>query len=333
MSGNLSETGLIADIDSTNPVQHHDLQHGYDGGVQDADPDIMSSTKASSRMAADRTSSTLATKPSEESNRPRPVPQLSESSQNGRQSSKSNLLQIPTEGSGGARRPVETSIWDWDTPLESVGESSSYYYEPVGELLHEQRDKQPARSEFSIPHALQLSTSHWPFPSAAVGSSNNESGFAVPRRPGVPPSVAGNKRKSLSDREGAGASSQPDQKRASRIMSDSGEEVASPIDGRPPAQSTRSQSGPSFAHQRSDTEGSESRNRPAGTDADARSQSGTGTERQRRTLEDPSIAMVLPPRKVFPIQIGDKLFRLSGASISSDGMFPYCVFAVLAKAR
>ena len=28
--------------------------------------------------------------------------------------------------------------------------------------------------------------------------------------------------------------------------------------------------------------------------------------------------MVLPPRKVFPIQIGDKLFRLSGASISSD---------------
>jgi hypothetical protein len=29
--------------------------------------------------------------------------------------------------------------------------------------------------------------------------------------------------------------------------------------------------------------------------------------------------MVLPARKVFPIQIGDKLFRLSGASISSDG--------------
>lgn len=30
--------------------------------------------------------------------------------------------------------------------------------------------------------------------------------------------------------------------------------------------------------------------------------------------------LVLPARKVFPIQIGDKLFRLSGASISSDGM-------------
>ena len=33
----------------------------------------------------------------------------------------------------------------------------------------------------------------------------------------------------------------------------------------------------------------------------------------------PTIQMALPARKVFPIQIGDKLFRLSGASISSDG--------------
>lgn len=318
MSANVSETGTVADIESTNPTRHFDRQHGYESGVKDADTDFMSSTKASSRMAADRTSSTSGNQPSEESNRPRPNAQLSESSKNGRQSSQSNLLQIPSEGSG-ARRPVETSIWDWETPLESVGESSSYYYEPVGELLHEQRDKQPARSEFSIPHAVQPSTSPWPFPSAAVGTNNNESEFAVPRRPsGVPPSIAGNKRKSLSDREGAGASTQPNQKRASRIMSDSGEEVASPTDGRPPAHSTRSHSGPSISRQQSDTEGSESRNRPAATDSDARSQSGTGTGAHTRTLEDPSIPMVLPPRKVFPIQIGDKLFRLSGASISSD---------------
>jgi hypothetical protein len=44
----------------------------------------------------------------------------------------------------------------------------------------------------------------------------------------------------------------------------------------------------------------------------------------RRNLPDshPSASaapLVLPARKVFPIQIGDKLFRLSGASISSDG--------------
>lgn len=34
----------------------------------------------------------------------------------------------------------------------------------------------------------------------------------------------------------------------------------------------------------------------------------------------PGIPDVLPHEKVFPIQIGSELFRLSGASISSDGM-------------
>ena|ERR1700710_2733109 len=47
-------------------------------------------------------------------------------------------------------------------------------------------------------------------------------------------------------------------------------------------------------------------------------------------LRDPSIAQarrwntdipnILPHERVFPIQIGTELFRLSGASISSDGM-------------
>ncbi|KAJ9628719.1 hypothetical protein H2203_002621 [Taxawa tesnikishii (nom. ined.)] len=40
---------------------------------------------------------------------------------------------------------------------------------------------------------------------------------------------------------------------------------------------------------------------------------------RRRTLPDaPDTPFILPPRKVFPIQIGSELFRLSGASISSD---------------
>lgn len=318
MSVNVSEPGTVADVDSTNPNRQFDSQDGFDNGYKDADPDVISSAKASSRMPPDRTPTTFSNLPSE-ANTSRTAAQLSGSSKNGRQSSQTNLLQIPAEG-GGARRPVETSIWDWDTPLESVGESNSYYYEPQGELLLEQRDKTQARSEFSIPHAVQPSTSHWPFPSPAVGSGHSEGTFAVPRRPsGLPPTIAGNKRKSLSDRDSAGASTQPDPKRASRMMSDSGEEVASPTDGKRPSYNTRSQSGPSLSRQRSETEGSESRNRSSATDSDGRCQAGTGTVREKRTLEDPTIPMVLPPRKVFPIQIGDKLFRLSGASISSDG--------------
>lgn len=33
------------------------------------------------------------------------------------------------------------------------------------------------------------------------------------------------------------------------------------------------------------------------------------------------IPLILPHERVFPIQIGSELFRLSGASISSDGMY------------
>lgn len=35
---------------------------------------------------------------------------------------------------------------------------------------------------------------------------------------------------------------------------------------------------------------------------------------------------ILPPEKVFPIQIGSDLFRLSGASISSDGKAAFCLY-------
>ena len=33
------------------------------------------------------------------------------------------------------------------------------------------------------------------------------------------------------------------------------------------------------------------------------------------------IPNILPHERVFPVQIGSELFRLSGASISSDGMY------------
>lgn len=36
----------------------------------------------------------------------------------------------------------------------------------------------------------------------------------------------------------------------------------------------------------------------------------------------------LPPEKVFSIQLGSELFRLSGASIESDGQLPVAAFAI-----
>ena len=309
MPMNTSNQDAVADIESTNPG----VQDGSRGGANGPDPDIRTTGKAATHMSTGRISSTSTNLPSEEI-RNQPINQPGPTSQNGRQSSQDSLLQIPSEG-GAARRPIETSIWDWDTPLESVGESSSYYYEPQGELLQEHREQRSARNEFSIPHAVATSNSNWPFPPLA-GSAGAREGFAVPRRPsGVPASLAGQKRKSESDREGFGSARQPEQKRSSRIMSETGDESGSPVEARPPAHSTRSQSGPTSRPQggAEDPEGGLTM-----FDVDT-GQSRPGASGQRRTLEDPAIPMVLPARKVFPIQIGDKLFRLSGASISSDG--------------
>lgn len=52
-----------------------------------------------------------------------------------------------------------------------------------------------------------------------------------------------------------------------------------------------------------------------------------GIMRDPARFRGPEIPHVLPHEKVFPIQIGSKLFRLSGASISSDGM--YYIISVL----
>lgn len=52
-----------------------------------------------------------------------------------------------------------------------------------------------------------------------------------------------------------------------------------------------------------------------------------GIMRDPARMRGPEIPHVLPHEKVFPIQIGSKLFRLSGASISSDGM--YYIISVL----
>jgi hypothetical protein len=284
--------------DNSQTIQIHDFDPQDAAGDGSTEPDT--DPKISTQMGAERSISNISNAPNE-GDRSGSSSQLGVSTRSGRQD---GLLHIPSEG-GAARRPLETSVWDWDTPLESVGESSSYYYEPQGELLQEhQRQQRPGRNEFSIPHSVASSSSNWPFPSASEP-------FAVPKRPqGIPPSIAGNKRKSPSDREAPGIGRYPDSKRTSRVsMAESADDPGSSSDARQPSQNTRSHGG-TLTRPRSATEGSQ-----AHTAESARPEGGG----QQRTLENPAMPMVLPPRKVFPIQIGDKLFRLSGASISSDG--------------
>jgi hypothetical protein len=235
------------------------------------------------------------------------------------------LLHIP--GGGAARRPIETSNWDWDAPLEGAApaesKSTGYYYEPQGELLHEQTKKQPGRNEFNIPHAVAGSGVQWPF--AATPSPDSHKGDARLASqqqpfPSIPP-LAGSKRKAPTDID-SGPNPKPSEPTTQKVrhsMSDSGEDHDSPApaaEDKPPAQNTRSQAGAATRARRgTDLAGSREKAASSSASDAARPQGGA----PRRALTDPAVPMTLPARKVFPIQIGDKLFRLSGASISSDG--------------
>ena len=317
MPTSVSQKGSVSDVGSyTNQLGAKDAS---EAGRNDADADHEASDPTSTHVKVNRNTSTSSNLPSGEL-RNHSVDPSGLSAKIGRQSSHDGLIQIPPER-GVSRRPLDTSIWDWDPPLESTSDSSSYYYEPQGELLQESQEHRVVRNEFNIPTAIPGSSGHWPFPPSAVGSNKNDE-FAVPRRPsGVPPSVAGNKRKSTAQGDIVGEGKQLDQRHTSRIMSDSGGEPTSPADGRPPAHSTRSQSG-TTTRQRSSTDNSEGGQASLAAEAEAPRSSETSSG-PRRTLTDPSIPMVLPARKVFPIQIGNRLFRLSGASISSDGKHFY----------
>lgn len=62
----------------------------------------------------------------------------------------------------------------------------------------------------------------------------------------------------------------------------------------------------------------ESQSRPISTEPPGILRDPTTTAARKMNTDIPNI---LPHQRVFPIQIGGKTFKLSGASISSDGMY------------
>ena len=311
MSIRVSSGDALADIDisnssralgSSSAAQHHDASSHIDEAA------FARSRHGASQMAgADRKQGDARSA----GDGGRPLNEQSASLAGSGRHSSDGLLQVPSDGPI-ARPPATTAVWDWDTDLDFIGDSNNFYYEPQGELRQaEQREHDQSRDEFSIPHAVAGSGVQW----SAQAPEADQDGFIIPQRPSTnPQNLAGNKRKSSA--ETSGGSKQPDPKRSSRVMSET-TEGGSPPSEPASASATRPQVGPS-SRLRSQTDTQESRARPdfAGFPG---GRPGHGPSGLRRTLTDPSIPMVLPARKVFPIQIGDKLFRLSGASISSDG--------------
>ena len=195
-----------------------------------------------------------------------------------------------------ARPSAEQAIWDWETPVDKAGEAFYPGYELQGELLQDQREGGASLSEFSIPYPVSGSSASWPFSVTAPPTPSSKT-FTVPPvslDATASNTVIGTKRKALA--ETSANLQTPGQKRAARIMSDTSA-LSSPVESSTSGVGSR----PPPDHDIPDVE-----------PAPAPTFSG-------RQQPEAAATMLLPPRKVFPIQIGDKMFRLSGASISSDG--------------
>lgn len=193
--------------------------------------------------------------------------------------------------------PVEAAVWDWQAPTlsaptqpETSDQSSTYFYEPQGELLlHQATGTVGARvDEFNIPGPVVSPTSNRGQPALNPlealltnfrAPDDNSIRISAKRKlaPDVYETAA--KRPTLDmvevDRTGH------------RVDAQGGK--TSPVIDR--------------------------RNLPASHPSTS------------------AAPLVLPARKVFPIQIGDKLFRLSGASISSDGKSSFGCSLYLAQGQ
>lgn len=191
--------------------------------------------------------------------------------------------------------PRASAIWDWEAP--NLEESdSSWYYEPQGELLTANRDRNGASKEFTIPETVPGSGVTWsPHNTLQALHTGNTSQATLSSLA----QASGQKRKAAFENALLG----PDPKRPFKSMTEADGATESQQEDRQPTQGPHAQGGPARARSAAEPV-RRPMHRPSGP---------------QRTLTDPSMPMILPARKVFPIQIGDKLFRLSGASISSDG--------------
>ncbi|PVI01227.1 hypothetical protein DM02DRAFT_525509 [Periconia macrospinosa] len=213
--------------------------------------------------------------------------------------------------------------WDWANP--NGYSDFSNHYEPQGELVQElQAQSTAADNDFSLP--LPVNLPETPSFHSPQQYSN------VPTATVDPQTSMGTKRKAESEPNSAvshaGSLPVPSDphpaKRPNKSRSSSSASATSPIVATATATASEATTKSAFPPDQND--------RPAqvehtNNELPRRKETGKGTgpqgrvidvSRPRRVLESPGGYDALPAGKVFPIQIGSELFRLSGASLSSD---------------
>ncbi|OQN97665.1 hypothetical protein B0A48_16529 [Cryoendolithus antarcticus] len=198
------------------------------------------------------------------------------------------------QSSTGGQNSLESATWNWKSPSIASAAPSTYIYEPQGELLTS--SNQPAGSvrEFHGPDVLPIisATKRKASGNLLERALSSSSVLTVPTSVS---SASGTKRKVNADSSLTAVDSRTDLKRSHTVPE--GSELTKT--------SHMGSTSPRAARARPSAPSREPSYEIPGSNAD-------------RALPDATTPIFLPTRKVFPIQIGDRLFRLSGASISSD---------------
>jgi len=228
--------------------------------------------------------------------------------------------------------------WDWTNSIDFSEFTNQF--EPQGELLQEHQH--PATTnDFSIPLPIAIDTVYQaPQPSQGTTPliSNAQNPLSPPPKPPSRPVVQTSlKRKAesepgsaISQNTAGGTESQQNQsKRQNKSRQSSATSATSAtspvvtesadIHQSPPAHTAAAQADPEPTTQNS-TELAKKKDQSKGTGPQGRV---IDVSRPRKVQEATGGPDMLPAGKVFPIQIGSELFRLSGASLSSDGKHRY----------
>jgi hypothetical protein len=238
-------------------------------------------------------------------------------------------------GTSSNQRPILGNFGShaWVSPSPYLSFAPQPIYEPTGELVDEhiqtfdQFDSPPSRQPSEIltaQRALQPAGA-----AAQLFSANSSSSRGIIAPP--PPLRSALKRKADSDANSPSNSESVRRKQSvesgfaaartvsfSRMSDSEGDGLANSeaVADEPPRSGPPRSAKP--GPQKPGEQGSQNRGSVKSPPAAPKpATKGTGILYKQK----PSTPSILPSEKVFPIQIGSELFRLSGASISSDGQF------------
>ncbi|KAF1947519.1 BTB/POZ domain-containing protein [Clathrospora elynae] len=246
----------------------------------------------------------------------------------------------PGQFTGFGFSPSAPLGWDWTNAIDFSDFTNQY--EPQGELVQELQNQSITTNDFSVPlpvtttesayQAFQHMQSATPAPNAIQAQNPLSAPHPPPPRPTQQRPVVQTGMKRKLDSEASSAVSQSASvatenpwKRQNRSRQASDASPTSPIvpalaDTRPPPM-TRVTTASAASEPAPQTTPQEN----APVERQKEQSKGTGPQGRvidvstpRRVQGSAGGLDILPAGKVFPIQIGSELFRLSGASISSD---------------